>query len=87
MGFFGGGNKNDDHYDRVVELQEEQIRTNKAELEAKKQNLYQTRLDIIKGQGAQIWTPNMGSKVPTPNTGGKPRVPLPFGGRSITLPR
>ena len=40
-----------------------QIRTNQAELEAKKQSLYKTRLDIIKGEGAQNWTPNMSSPI------------------------
>jgi hypothetical protein len=36
-------------------LMNEQIRNNKVELEAKKQSLFQTRLDIIKGQGGQLW--------------------------------
>lgn len=30
---------------------------NQAELEQKKESLYKTRLDIIKGGGAQRWSP------------------------------
>jgi|HubBroStandDraft_6_1064221.scaffolds.fasta_scaffold22339_5 hypothetical protein len=76
MGFFGGGGN--DQYDRVAELQEEQIRNNKAELEAKKQSLYQTRLDIIKGQGAQSWTPNMGTKAPSNSRANEALNKYPF---------
>lgn len=61
MGMFGG----DDNSDRINMLQEQQINANKAELEAKKQNLFQTRLDIIKGQGAEQWKPvGMNPKAP-----------------------
>ncbi len=56
MGLFGGSD--DDTNDRAQALQEEQIETNRAELENKRQSLFQTRLDIIKSQGAQQWTPN-----------------------------
>jgi hypothetical protein len=48
-------------------LANEQIRTNKAELEAKKQSLFQTRLDIIKGQGKEQWEPN----ITQPNSRGR----------------
>jgi hypothetical protein len=62
MGIFG----NDDSSEESPQAEaiNEQIRTNAAELETKKQNLYQTRLDIIKGEGAQTWTPNTNSLVP-----------------------
>ena len=46
-----------------------QLAENKAELERKKENLYQTRLDIIKGQGGENWTPNVGSRYGVPNNG------------------
>lgn len=60
MGFFGGlfgGGGSNASYDRVSALQEQQIIDNKAQLEAKRQNIFKTRLDIIKSQGAQIWNP------------------------------
>lgn len=52
MGLFGG---DDDPNQRTNDLMEQQIRENQAELEAKRQNLYREKLDIIKGQGAQTW--------------------------------
>jgi hypothetical protein len=55
MGFFGGDNNQPS---RGEELATEQINMDKQEIAAKKQNLFQQRLDIIKGQGAQIWEPN-----------------------------
>jgi len=54
MGFLGGDNEPS----RGEQLVDEQIQTNKAELEAKKQSLYKTRLDIIKSQGKENWTPD-----------------------------
>ncbi len=57
MGFFG--DDSDNSPTRGDQLLEEQINQNKAELEAKRQSLFQTRLDIIKGQGGQIWTPSV----------------------------
>lgn len=54
MGFLGGDNEPS----RAEEIADEELRANQAELETKKQNLYQTRLDIIKGQGAENWTPD-----------------------------
>ena len=68
MGFFGGDN--DPGPSQADQIATEQLNQNKAELEAKKQNLYQTRLDIIKGQGAQQWTPNRNQQAPTPATSG-----------------
>lgn len=44
---------NDDYSDQLAE----QNRQTQQEIEQKKQSLFQTRLDIIKGQGAQSWTP------------------------------
>ena len=51
---------NDDYSDQL----EQQNRQAMAEIEQKKQSLYQTRLDIIKGQGQQSWTPR-----PNPSPG------------------
>lgn len=53
MGFLGGDNEPS----RGDELADQQIRANQAELENKRQSLYKTRLDIIKGQGKENWTP------------------------------
>ncbi len=44
---------NDDYSDQL----EEKNRNQMQEIERKKQSLFQTRLDIIKGQGQQSWTP------------------------------
>lgn len=60
MGFFGSDN---DEPSRAEELAQQQIELNQAELEQKRQHLYQTRLDIIKGQGAQTFTPDRSSPV------------------------
>jgi hypothetical protein len=65
MGLFGS----DDDQPQPSEadqLASEQLQENQAELEYKKNNLYQTRLDIIKGQGAQTWVPNRNQQAPTP---------------------
>lgn len=45
---------NDDLSDQLAA----ENRQTQAEIERKKQSLFQTRLDIIKGQGAQSWTPS-----------------------------
>ena len=58
MGFFGGDNDRSNQPSESERLAAQQIQENRAELETKKRSLYQTRLDIIKGQGAPIWTPN-----------------------------
>jgi hypothetical protein len=55
-----GSDSSNPNYERVAALQEEQINLNKAELESKKQNLYKTRLDILKSHGAQHWSPERG---------------------------
>jgi hypothetical protein len=60
---------------RGEQIADEQIRMNKAELESKRQNLFRTRLDIIKGQGTQQWTPNY--NVSPPPTSGEAKFPLP----------
>jgi hypothetical protein len=59
---YSAGNSPEERIDR-------EIRGNALELETKKQNLYRTRLDIIKGQGGQQWTPNYASPLP-PGRGG-----------------
>jgi hypothetical protein len=83
MGFFGGDNDTDgqSHADMLAD---EQYQANQTELAAKKQNLYETRLDIIKGQGAEQWTPDRSRRAPTPGQGGgRPRNPFPWGGRTF----
>lgn len=59
MGFFGGGGNSgaSDAQRRSDELINQQFRQNQAEIETKKKNLYQERLDIIKSQGGQVWHP------------------------------
>jgi hypothetical protein len=71
MGFLGGDNEPS----RGEQLADEQLQMNKAELEAKKESLYQTRLDIIKGQGAQQWEPDKNKRAPV-----KKGASFPFGG-------
>ncbi len=39
-------------------LVDQQLQQNKAELEGKKQSLFKTRLDILRGQGGQNWKSN-----------------------------
>lgn len=56
MGFLSGGGGGDSRADSEID---QQITQNKAELDAKKQSLYQTRLDIIKGQGTQSFNPTI----------------------------
>lgn len=56
MGFLGGDN--DSRNDDANQLADKQFQQNQAELEAKKQDLYQTKLDIAKSQGGQSWVPN-----------------------------
>ncbi len=80
MGFFGGDDS--DAPSRSEQLAEQQIRQNQAELENKRRNLYDARLDIIKSQGGQTWTPTVksassssgggqgGSGFPFPKMGG-----------------
>jgi len=57
MGFFGGGGDTGGQQSKSDELIDQQFKHNQAELEQKRKNLYQERLDIIKGQGGQTWTP------------------------------
>lgn len=47
-----------DEQSAASDLENAQLRQNQAELEQKKQSLFQTRLDIIKGEGGQAWTPS-----------------------------
>lgn len=67
MGFLGGGGGGNNDATNAIN---QQIDENNAELEAKKQNLYQTRLDIIKGQGSQTFGGGYsgGAKGTTPST-------------------
>jgi hypothetical protein len=57
MGFFGGGGNGGGQRSESDGLIDQQFKQNQAELEQKRKNLYQERLDIIKGQGGQTWTP------------------------------
>lgn len=83
MGFFGGDNDNDsDGQSQADQIANEQYQANQMELEAKKQSLYQTRLDIIKSQGSEQWTPDRNMRAPIAR-GGQPRVPFPWGGGSF----
>jgi hypothetical protein len=54
MGLFGNNEPS-----QTEELLNQQNEEAKAELEQKKQSLYQTRLDLIKSNGGQSWTPNL----------------------------
>lgn len=60
MGFFGGGGNSgaqDTAQAQSNALIDQQFKTNQAEIEQKKRDLYTQRLDIIKSQGGQQWTP------------------------------
>jgi len=60
MGFFGGGGNSgaqDNRPSATDELIDRQFKQNQAEIETKRKALYQERLDIIKSQGGQVWTP------------------------------
>lgn len=79
MGFLGGDNEPS----RGEQIADEQLQENKAELEAKKQSLYQTRLDIIKGQGSQTWEPNKSSGAPRKGNNRSAGNQFPFGGNGF----
>lgn len=60
MGFFsGGGNSGGQDTQRNASdaLIDQQFKQNQSEIEQKRKSLYQERLDIIKSQGGQVWTP------------------------------
>lgn len=60
MGFFGGGGNSgaqDTAQAQSNALIDRQFNQNQAEIEQKKRDLYTQRLDIIKSQGGQVWTP------------------------------
>ena len=60
MGLFGGkkgGSNGIQTRSPTDMLIEQQYKQNQAEIESKKRDIYQQRLDIIKSQGAQSWTP------------------------------
>ncbi len=56
MGFSSGGNSGyqQSESDRLVD---QQFKQNQADIEQKRHNLYQERLDIIKSQSGQLWHP------------------------------
>lgn len=58
MGLFSDGNSGAQEPSETDKLIQKQYAENQAEIERKKKDLYQQRLDIIKGQGGQSWTPN-----------------------------
>lgn len=53
MGFFGSFSNSGEK----GKPEEDIYSKNQAEIEKKRKDLYQQRLDIIKGQGGQLWTP------------------------------
>lgn len=58
MGLFGGGGNSGAQQPSETDLLiEQQFKQNQAEMENKRKSLYQERLDIIKSQGGQVWTP------------------------------
>jgi hypothetical protein len=61
MGLFGGN----DEPSESERLMQEQYDLNRQELELKKANLYKTKLEIIKGQGGEQWTPDRSAGIPT----------------------
>jgi len=67
MGFFGGDNEPDN---RANDLIEQQMRENDIEIEQKRRSLVQTRMEVIKAQGAQQWEtpPNFSGVQPAPTT-------------------
>jgi hypothetical protein len=79
MGLFGG----DDEPSRGEQLLDEQIHQSQAELESKRQSLYQEKLGIIKGQGGQVWEPTKtGASAKGGTGGGMPDMGgFPFGRR------
>ena len=56
MGIFGGDAS--DEQQEANRLVQEQLQSSAADIEAKRQSLYQTRLDIIKGSGGQSFVPD-----------------------------
>lgn len=69
---------NDDYSSQL----EDQNRLQMAEIERRKQSLFQTRLDIIKGQGQQSWTPK-----PLQGSMDEPRPPLSRRGKTAQAER
>lgn len=58
MGLFGGGgNSGAQQPSEADQLIQQQFNLNQAESEQKRKSLYQERLDIIKSNGGQVWTP------------------------------
>lgn len=55
MGF---GTDDSDSTNTSNAVADQQLRDNQVALDAKKQSLFQTRLDIIKSEGGQQWTAN-----------------------------
>jgi hypothetical protein len=62
------GWQDNDENNQSEDLLNDELQTSAAELETKKQSLYNTRLGIIKNRGGQEWTPNsmMQSNVKSP---------------------
>lgn len=58
MGFFGGGGNSGAQGQSASDaIIDQQFKQNQLEMEQKRKGLYQERLDIIKSQGGQVWTP------------------------------
>lgn len=60
MGFFGGGGNSGAQNNKVSasdELIDRQHKQNQADIQQKTRALSQQRLDILKSNGGQVWTP------------------------------
>jgi len=75
MGLFGGDDNDNPAQDRANQLVEEQINQNKAELEQKRQSLVSQRMNIIKSQGAETWSPDRGAAYSGNDATTKPSFP------------
>lgn len=62
MGFFDSDEDSSPGSDAV----QQQIAQNQEQLEEKRKSLYSQRLDIIRTQGGQNWTPQKPTVAPTP---------------------
>ena len=73
MGFLS-----DDEQSQSNEIMQQEVDQNKAELEAKKQSLFKTQLDIIKGEGGQSFSPDRTQGVSS--SSGSPAAGIGVGG-------
>jgi hypothetical protein len=81
MGIFGGDDSGNSAGNSAID---EQIARNDRELEQKRQSLYTQRIDIIKAQGGQNWTPEKPSTLPRPLYGKQADVLGAFSDRFVS---